>query len=210
MFFLYPKSSDLKKIPNKWKSFKKIQATFWLGIILSVIFLIFSNGTFIQINDSWLIIFGLNNIEIFTPWWFIQIFTHNFIHIDLLHLLSNLSILGLLSLYERNVGAKRFLTVFLFTGIFSSFSVLFISKSIISAGASAGILGLGAAYFLDHPKLTLKEYIIGIILLLFAYWYLEFQTKQGIYETYNIDKWGHILGLFSGVAYCKLFPRKIK
>ena len=209
LFFLRPKSSDLKaKIPTKWESFKKIQTTFWLGIVLCLVFLVSSKGAFVQIDDKWFVIFGVNNVKILTPWWLIQTFTHNFIHIDLLHLLTNLSFLGLLSLYERKVGAKRFLGVFLFSGVLSSISVLFASGPTVSAGASAGLLGLGAAYLLDNPKLTVKEYVIGVALIFFIYWMLRFQSEQGATGNYNIDEWGHILGLLSGAAYCKLFPKK--
>lgn len=209
LFFLLPKPSDLKaEIPSKWKSFKNIQATFWLGIVLCVAFLVFSNGTFDQINDNWFAILGINNVETFTPWWFVQMFTHNFIHINFLHLLTNLSVLGILSLYERNVCAKRFLSVFLFAGILSSFSILFISEEIISTGASAGLLGLGAAYFLDNPKLTMKEYAVGIILIFFTYLMLGLQAEKEIGENFNTDELGHIFGLILGVIYGKLLPRK--
>ena len=67
-------------------------------------------------------------------------------------------------MYERDVGGKRFLIVFLLSGIVSSVSVLLVSEDVISAGASAGLLGMGAAYFLDNPALTTKDYIIGIVI----------------------------------------------
>ena len=207
LFFLRPMPSDLKeKVPSRLESFKKIQATFWLGVIFCTVFYFFSNGTFNQLEDNWFRLFGINNIEIFIPWWFLQAFTNNFIHINFVHLLSNLSLLGILSLYERDVGGKRFLIVFLLSGIVSSVSVLLVSEDVISAGASAGLLGMGAAYFLDNPALTTKDYIIGIVSVFFVYIFV-FHEKEQVSESFSMDELGHILGIFFGGIYCKLFPR---
>jgi len=207
LFFLRPMPSDLKeKIPSRLESFKKIQTTFWLGVFFCTIFYFFSNGNFDELDDTWFLIFGINNIELFSPWWFFQALTNNFIHINFVHLFSNLSLLAILSLYERNVGAKRFLTVFLLSGIFSSVSVFFISEDIISSGASGGLLGIGTAYFLDNPTLKSKDYIIGVALVIFIYFFV-FQESEQASENFRIDEIGHILGIICGGIYCKLFPR---
>lgn len=207
LFFSCPKPSDLRaKIPGRWESFKQIQATFWLGVVLCITFFVFSEGAFGQIGEDWFLMFGVSNVETFTLRWFMQTFTHNFIHIDLLHLLTNLSFLGLLSLYERRVKAKRFLAVFLFAGAVSSISVLFVYDPVITAGASAGLLGLGAAYFLDNSRLTVKEYVQGIGLVFLVYWMLSIQSGSPKVELYQIDEWGHILGLIAGILFCKVFP----
>jgi len=115
LFFFRPNPTDLQaKIPSYWESFKKIQATFWLGIFLILAFFIFSGGTFIDLNEDWLATLGLHNVYLFSPWWFVQAITHNFIHINLLHLLGNLTFLAILSLYERKVSAGRFFSSFSF------------------------------------------------------------------------------------------------
>lgn len=68
LFFLRPNPSDLQtKIPSYWESFKKIQATFWLGIFLILIFFILSDSTFINLDENWFRILGVNNINLFTP-----------------------------------------------------------------------------------------------------------------------------------------------
>lgn len=212
LFFLRPNPSDLQvRIPSYWESFKKIQATFWLGIFLIIAFFIFSGGTFINLNEDWLAILGINNFEMFTPWWFIQTLTHNFIHINSLHLWTNLSFLGVLSLYERKVGAGRFLFLFLFSGMLSSISLFFISTPTISVGASAGLLGLAGAYLLDTPKLTFKEYLMGSGVILFIFLIFSYtENKQAVGDlSFEIDNWGHLLGLISGLIFCKIFPRKV-
>ncbi len=209
LIFLRPYPSDLHaKTPTIWESFKEIQATFWLGILLSLIFLLSSDGSFKQINEIWWRVFGVNNSNFETPFWIVQAFTHNFIHLNLIHLLSNLTLLGMMSLYERKVKIKRFLTIFLLSGIFSSISVWFISEPAISAGASAGLFGLAAAFILDQEKMTLKEYAMAISFIFFLYFMLSFQSNQNQSNSFKTDELGHILGLTFGILYCIIFPKE--
>jgi len=209
LIFLRPYPSDLHaKIPTIWESYKEIQATFWLGILLSSIFLLSSDGSFKQINEIWWRVFGVNNLNSETHFWIVQAFTHNFIHLNLIHLLSNLALLGMMSLYERKVKRKRFLTIFLLSGIFSSISVWFMSESAISAGASAGLFGLAAAYILDQEKMNIKEYAMAIGFIFFIYFMLSFQSDQNQLNSYKTDELGHILGLTFGILYCIIFPKE--
>jgi len=212
LFFLRPSPNDLQaKIPGYWESFKKIQATFWLGIFLIVTFFILSSGTFDELNENWFVILGVNNLYTLTPWWFVQTITHNFIHLNLLHLWTNLSFLGILSLYERNVKAGRFLSIFIFSGVLSSISIFFFSNPMVSAGASAGLFGLAAAYLLDIPKLTFKEYLLGFGMIIFLFLIFSFAENKKTVDSlsFEIDTWGHLFGLLFGLIFCKLFPRKI-
>lgn len=206
-----PNPSDLQtKIPSYWESFKNIQATFWLGIFLILVFFIFSGGGFIDLNEDWLAILGVNNFNLFTPWWFVQAFTHIFVHKNLWHLLTNLIFLGVLSLYERKVSAGRFLAVFLFGGVLSSTSIFLISKPVIAVGASAGSFALAGAYLLDTPGLTRKDYILGLGLM-FLFLLVNFFDTMESAEKFNfeIDFWGHAFGLIFGLVFCKFFPRKV-
>lgn len=209
LFFLRPKPDDLyQKISSRRESFKEVQATFWLGIVLCCVFFICSDQNFEHINENWFFILGINNIELFSINGLCQTFSSNFIHIDTMHLLLNLSFLGLLSLYERNVGGKRFLDIFIFTGVCSSISILFISDPIISGGASAGLFGLGGAYFLDKSGLKPKEYAQGIVMILLMYMVTKIGINSNSIKNYHVDEWGHILGLILGVVYCKIIPIK--
>jgi membrane associated rhomboid family serine protease len=82
----------------------------------------------------------------------------------------------------------------------------------VSVGASAGLFGLAAAYLLDIPKLTFKEYLLGfgtIIFLFLIFSFAENQKKTVDSLSFEIDTWGHLFGLLFGLIFCKLFPRKI-
>jgi len=208
LFLIAPQPSNLRETINRWESFKEIKGTFLIGVVLCFVFFVLSGGSFYEISDDWLFLFAVNNVKVFTPWWLIQAFTHTLIHIDILHLLLNLFFLGFLSLYERRVGTKRFLAIFFFSGILSSVSVFFFSKPMMVAGSSAGLFGLFASYILDDPRMKLKEFIIAILFVVFIWVVIELQPRRNIPETYSIDRVGHLLGLFLGIIYCKLFARK--
>ncbi len=211
LYFARPNPSSLRsKPPGYGDSFKKIRGTFWLGLVLIVLHLIFSEGTFQSLNEDWAVIFGINNIVKFTPWWFMQIFASNFFHFDFIHLWMNLVFLGLLSIYERRAGARRFLTVFLVGGVVSATSVLFITDPMVAVGASGGLYALAAAYLFDSNTVSNKKYplLVGLVIVLFILASLpDFQTV-GSTGTDKVNILGHFFGLLFGVVYCKLFPAR--
>lgn len=86
----------------------------------------------------------INDADIFlsSPY---RVFTNIFIHADFVHFLGNILGLGLSSLYERRVGAKRFLLVLFISFMVSNLSILFYSGDVVESGMSGGIFGLGAA-----------------------------------------------------------------
>jgi len=207
LILVRPKPASLRDpIPNHWQSFVKIQMTYWLGVSWIVIFYISSSQSFAEISEEWLVEYGVNNVEIFTPRWFLQLFTNGFLHLNFLHLYLNIVMFGLLSLYERQVGSKRFLTVFLVSSVLSSLSILLLREPTVSVGASSGIFGIAAAYMLDSPKLNIKEFLIGVLTILILFLFLSLaEDDKGI--DLDIDHLAHLSGILFGAAYCKLFPR---
>ena len=208
LFFLKPNPADLRaKILTRLESFKKIKATYALGMSFIIVFFITSDGTFIKSDDTWLGLLGINNIEKFTLLWFAQTFTSTFVHINFLsHLLPNLVFLGILSFYERGVSTGRFIAVFLFGGVLSSASVLLQSEPMGSVGASGGLCALAGACLLDTPGLRRRDYALGFCLIAFVLLASSFSETKGL--NFEVDFWAHALGLIFGALFCKLFPRK--
>jgi rhomboid protease GluP len=139
--------------------------------------------------------------------WPIQAITHLFIHGSLLHLLSNVMCIGILSVYERRVGSRRFLAVLSVSCIASIPSIFFYSLPTIICGISGGVFGLAAAYFTDHDDLTNKEWVYGVISFLCLALFFSFrellETNSQREISLNIDYYGHALGAMGAIIYCR-------
>lgn len=218
LFVLIPSPNDLKTPkPKRVESIKKILGTVFLGLILIFVFYFTTQGSFVESKDTAYTLLGINNVNILTPIWLVQLVTNIFVHANWVHLLSNLTLLGILSLYEREIGTQRYLILFILSGVFASFSVLLNTSPIVSAGASGALFGLAGAYVL-HTALSGKstsylEITSRILLLAILFIFITFQTSQYQIHTNSveltIDTWGHLLGLLTGCLLSKFLPDKL-
>ncbi len=205
----YPNSLKATR-PTVWENIVQIKASILLGVCIIVIFFFVSNFSFTKIAKNLLLLFGLNNFE-FNPALFpLQLFTHLLIHENLLHLTMNVSGIALLSIYERRAGSKRFLSVLIISSIASSSSLLFYSSPAVICGISGGIFGLAAAYFTDRENMSTKEWVksIFIFVIIAIIFTLRDVIDNSSYGYGNfelqVDYYGHILGAFGGVVYCRM------
>ncbi len=209
----YPHS--LKAVrPTVWENVVQIKASILSGIVLIVIFLLVSNFSFITTTENQLFLFGINNFE-FSPILFpLQLISHLLVHINLLHLVANVSALAILSNYERRVGSKRFLAVLSISSIASIPSILFHSDPAVICGISGGIFGLAAAYFTDRENMTTHEWIksVGWFVLIAAIFTTRELSENRSYSRFelHIDYYGHILGAVGGIVYCRVQKKQHK
>lgn len=114
------------------------------------------------------------------------------------------------SAYERRAGWRRFTAVFVVAAVISSMGdLLWLQPQTASMGASAGLCGLAAAYFLDYRDLTLSHRAKGLLLILFIiglYSYIGPQDKHGLVE--NINPVSPFSGVFAGAVYVSLVQPK--
>lgn len=193
------------------ENFFSIKGSLLLGVLLLTIHLFATDFTFLHISKKAYSLFALNNLDN-NHLWIFQYFTHLFIHLNLLHLVGNLTMLGLLSAYERKVGLKRYLTVLLVSGLVSGLSILFYNENIYSSGISGGLFGLAAAFFTDENNLTLKDWMYAIfvffvlaIIVSFRDFY-EIQSLNNI--NFKIDYFAHIIGALAAIIYTRLVKQK--
>ena len=129
-----------------------------------------------------------------------RLFTSMFLHIGVMHLAFNgyaLFIIG--TELERLFGTGRFLSVYLFSGLFGSLVSYALSDS-LSAGASGaifGIIGALAAFFLIHRERLgawgmRRLGNIALVLVLNLAW--------GFSQPNRIDNRAHLGGLLAGLA----------
>ncbi|WP_242368418.1 rhomboid family intramembrane serine protease [Lactobacillus intestinalis] len=182
---------------NRKLNFNTTFVTFGILIVLLVVFIveIFMGGS--ENNYTLMKMGAMSNYAVVAgnQWW--RLFTAQFLHIGVLHLVSNAVIIYYMGQYmEPMLGHLRFLLVYLLSGIGGNLlSLAFGSDKVISAGASTALFGLfGAmtAIGLRNMKKPMISYlgrqafvlaIVNIALDLFAP---------------NIDIQGHIGGFVAG------------
>ena len=126
-----------------------------------------------------------------------RLITSKFLHIGIIHLMSNMWALNILGKQTENFyGHIKMLIIFLYSGIIGNLiSVVFMNDNAISAGASGAIFGLMGAilYFAINQRTYMqealrKEILPVIILNLF----LGFMIS-------GINMYAHIGGLVGGI-----------
>ncbi|WP_434512448.1 rhomboid family intramembrane serine protease [Desulfitobacterium sp. AusDCA] len=195
--------SSMEEVKNSTSYSKKYlpYITFSLTAINLIVFIIMTlaGGT---TSEKILILFGAKVNELILEGQVWRFFTSMFIHIGFFHLAFNLYALWMLgSFCEERFGRKRFLLIYLFTGITGSiFSFLFTDA--LSAGASGAIFGLLGAlvpYAWKKPQLWksgLGKNLIVIIII---------NLGLGLIQP-GIDIYAHLGGLICGLAFGFLFP----
>lgn len=139
-----------------------------------------------------------------------QLLTSTLVHVNVVHLVSNLLTLALLSVYERHVGYKRFIIVFAVAALISSLvDLLLLPNDAISMGASGGICGLAAGFFLDHDEVTRADWLkglVGVLTLVAIYSFAAAIATDG--EAAKVNWVAHVWGAVGGALYIRLFGRR--
>jgi len=140
--------------------------------ILVYLILAYLSGDILEIDKFWMIRFGLNK-EAFLSGAYWQILTNLFVHFDLPHLGYNMIFLFFFgSKCEEIYGEKRYLGLYLFCGVVSSFVAFIYPVRSISAGSSGAIYGvLGASLIAQrnlYPSGMLTSVLYGAIFFIMA------------------------------------------
>ena len=197
-----------------------------------------SYGTYVLIilnllAHFWLVVWGGSDILVVLEpvalnpekvlageWW--RIFTANFFHLDIIHLLFNmLSLYYLGDILESRLGAKFVAIVYSVSGVGAKLVYVF-SASILAhnhhylVGASSAIMGLAGAYlvvvlraFLDNrSSRTAKLRLIFVSLLLLAQF--TFDNIVGV-VSFHAHLFGFIVGFLVSSVMISLIanPQKI-
>ena len=159
---------------------------------LMALSLIFTGISFVYNN---ILIFGMNDY-FFNQWnylyWIVQMFTSQFLHGSILHLVSNaVFILYFWNVLERTIGKERYISFFVLTAIFI-WVVLTIFSNANTIWISGFALGVLTYYTLILWSKWNPEYTGGItaIVINIAVWFTP---------------WISFLGHFSGMVFWILF-----
>lgn len=195
--------------------FCNLNATRWI-IVLNVAFFIIA--IFFSKNQNFLDYFALkpDNILHFRYLW--TLLTSFFLHLNFSHLFVNmLSLLFIGSFVERVIGRKRFLFIYLISGLIAGLFFTFLALAfqselqVYAIGASGAIFALGGLLMILTPKLPVLVFFMipmkmfnAMLSLLIALWVISWLSGLPIGNT------AHLGGLVSGIAYGLYLKRKYK
>lgn len=209
---LRPAPDSLKSKPISYiENVSRIKVTLLVGIVLCVVHLLVTHFSFGDTKDAWIGLLGIKNVNIFEWMWFHTIVTNTFVHLNFLHLLTNLHGVGLCSLYERRVDARRYLAIFIVSALGSNLSMFAFSEPTVSTGVSGAVFGLAAAYFTDHKDITLKDWAGALAAFTVLAIIVEVNTAFKSDESnldFTVNHLGHALGALSAIIYCRIRPAK--
>jgi membrane associated rhomboid family serine protease len=134
-----------------------------------------------------------------------RLFTAMFVHIGWQHWFMNVfSILFIGRQIEAIWGTKRYVTVYLLSGVMGNALSFFVSQDVLSAGASTAIFGVFAALamlgYLTH------DFQIKRIGQTFAA-LIVINLLLNVFDS-GVNIWGHIGGAIGGLLLAAMFPPK--
>lgn len=147
------------------------------------------------------------------------IFTSMFVHSDFLHILGNMFVFFFMGVaFEQRIGAKRFLFIYLITGICGALthSLLNIGSPIPLVGASGAIFGILGAFASAFPRDEVVMpvpigimFIMRIKVIYAAILFALFETVIVLFSgPTSISHFAHLGGLASGVVLAAVLLRK--
>ena len=147
------------------------------------------------------------------------LFTSMFIHGGFLHIIGNMMVFFFVGMaFEQRVGWKKFLTIYLLTGVCGALthSLLNLGSGSVLIGASGAIFGIMGAFAFSYPRDEVVMPIpLGIIMILrrikVIYAVLIFAVLETVIVMFDVQDttahFAHIGGLVSGVVLAALLIR---
>lgn len=187
-----------------------IRISLLLGLVMLGVFLITSDFGFREAEPEIVDVYAMRGGWMLDGRSPVRALSHWLMHINLQHLLANVAVLGLLSVYECRVGARRFVAVLLVACLVSAFSAFYYPASTRICGISGGLFGLAAAYFVDERSMSTKDWLQAIVFFVAVIALLtiagELHGSGANAVDFRIDHLGHFLGALGAVVYCRLHP----
>ena len=149
--------------------------------------------------------------------------TSMFVHSNFAHLFGNMFVLFFLgTAFERRVGSKIFLLIYVITGVCGAvtFSFIHLNSTIFLVGASGAIFGILGAFATAYPRDEVVMPIpVGIMLITrvkvitAAILFATLETILSIWSPYISDNTAHLAhigGLISGIVLSLFLVRNSK
>jgi membrane associated rhomboid family serine protease len=166
----------------------------WISAICIIVFIL--QLLFAGFTD----LFVLNSSAYYEVWRFV---TSIFLHADVMHIAYNLFALILFGMVlESLIGSKRFLLVFLISGILANIiSVSFYDSSLGASGAIFSVIG---ALIIVRPSLTVWAFGLPMPIFIAGILWAGVDIL-GVISPSNVANIAHLSGMFFGLIIGLLF-----
>jgi len=163
----------------------------------------FIGNNFISTADGVLEIYGQWNYAIFHYGWWWQLISSMFVHVDIVHLASNMFFLLLFGLRAEELFTDtECYLVYLASGLAGNVLSLLLPPWAISAGASGAIFGLFGAVVIYLRKVVERS-VVGALLFAFIFFMITLSAGTNILAHFG----GLVAGL--GIGYWLAKKRRI-
>jgi len=171
--------------------------TLSLIMINSLLFLVVN----LLLSNEYLLLFAQNNYFILEQGEIWRLFTANWFHADIFHLLSNM--VGLLIfgfMLENTVLKWQYLLIYFCSGLIGNVASLFLAElDVFSLGASGCIFGMLAASFIVNRRFDPAAIGLGIV---FSIFFVILSMAP------QVDTWAHAFGALGGIVLGYAFSPK--
>lgn len=204
------KDTDLKEILDFFipkEGFYITPILINLNLIVFIAMVIGGFG-FVSFKGEDLLNWGANYRPVTTggQWW--RLLTNTFMHGGLMHILANMYGLLFVGIFlEPLLGKKKYLLIYLTTGILASVASIWWYEATVSVGASGAIFGL-YGFFLATLLFKVFPPEFGKAFLVSTLVFVGFNLLMGF--TGGIDNAAHIGGLVSGFIIGLVISKQLK
>ena len=163
-------------------------------IILNIVFFVLQMTLGISFTNSFMLVSG----DVFARPWILL--THMFLHGGVNHLLFNMYALFIFGpMLEQRIGTRRFLLIYLASGIIAAFISSFFYK--FSLGASGAIMGMIGTLIILMPDLGMLLFFMIPMPLWIAGVIYAFIDIFGVFFPSGIGNIAHLVGMGTGLLY---------
>ncbi len=178
-----------------------ISPTFVLILVNVAVYLYTSlvGNNFLFTADNVLKIYGQSGYAVFYGGWWWQLITSMFVHVNIVHLASNMFFLLIFGLRaEELFSDTEYYLVYLVSGLAGNLLSLLLPPLTISAGASGAIFGMFGAVIVYLRKVVGRS-IIGALLFAFMFFLITISAGTNILAHFG----GLVVGLVIGYWLAK-------
>lgn len=176
--------------------------TLFLLLINSFVFFFISYPQISFINS---IKFGISSSSLY----FYNALTSIFIHINVIHFVSNMCILLLFGIIlEKYIGSMKFLLIYTVSGIIGNFAQALLFDSGIVIGASSALFGVLGAIMMREPLLKIRIlgiFKIPIIIMLSIIFILSSFVNIFFENMFITGEIAHFVGFIVGLFFIAIF-----